>query len=162
MKGHAMLIRKLVIGAICILLAAGLTLVLKEVLDTQDPEQALPILEVRCNDVPMPPEYLLRAGYEWNFFTTKETKTSVVPNEEMALMPMEVMAQTPVVVSYSTRPKELKLQRWDAATGEYLEVTTTTPGHFQAPAVAGRYVYRVTGTWTFRGEIQDYFCLQVT
>ena len=91
MKGHAMLIRKLVIGAVCILLAAGLTLVLKEVLDTQDPEQALPILEVRCNDVPMPPEYLLRAGYEWNFFTTKETKTPVVPNEEMALMPMEVM-----------------------------------------------------------------------
>ena len=56
MKGHAMLIRKLVIGAVCILLAAGLTLVLKEVLDTQEPEQALPILEVRCNDVPMPPE----------------------------------------------------------------------------------------------------------
>ena len=46
MKGHAMLIRKLVIGAVCILLAAGLTLVLKEVLDTQEPEQALPILEV--------------------------------------------------------------------------------------------------------------------
>ena len=67
-----------------------------------------------------------------------------------------------VVVSYSTRPKVLKLQRWDASTGEYVEVTTTTPGHFQAPTVAGRYVYRVTGTWAFRGEIQDYFCLQVT
>ena len=40
MKGHAMLIRKLVIGAVCILLAAGLTLVLKEVLDTQEPERA--------------------------------------------------------------------------------------------------------------------------
>ena len=77
-------------------------------------------------------------------------------------MPMEVMAQTPVVVSYSTRPKVLKLQRWDASTGEYVEVTTTTPGHFQASTVAGRYVYRVTGTWAFRGEIQDYFCLQVT
>ncbi|MFR9214680.1 MAG: hypothetical protein ACLVKK_00340 [Ruthenibacterium sp.] len=162
MKGQATLIRKLALGAVCILLAAGFTLLLKEVLDTQEPEQALPILEVRCNDVPMPPEYLLRAGYEWNFFTTKETKAPVIPNEEMGLMPMEVMAQTPVVVSYSTRPKELKLQRWDAATGEYVEVTTTTPGHFQAPTVAGRYVYRVTGTWAFRGEIQDYFCLQVT
>lgn len=58
------MVRKLLIGAVCILVAAGLTLLLKEVLDTKDPEQALPILEVRCNDVSMPPEYLLRAGYE--------------------------------------------------------------------------------------------------
>ena len=41
MKGQATLIRKLVLGAVCILLAAGLTLLLKEVLDTQEPEQAL-------------------------------------------------------------------------------------------------------------------------
>lgn len=79
MKGHAMLIRKLVIGAVCILLAAGLTLVLKEVLDTQEPEQALPILEVRCNDVPMPPEYLLRAGYEWNFLPQKRQRRPLSP-----------------------------------------------------------------------------------
>ena len=48
MKGQATLIRKLALGAVCILLAAGFTLLLKEVLDTQEPEQALPILEVRC------------------------------------------------------------------------------------------------------------------
>ena len=33
MKGQATLIRKLVLGAVCILLAAGLTLLLKEVLE---------------------------------------------------------------------------------------------------------------------------------
>lgn len=60
--------RKLIIGAVLLAIATGMTAFIKESLDTQDPESALPIITVLYGDEELVPDKeVRRAGWEWNF-----------------------------------------------------------------------------------------------
>lgn len=49
-------------------IATGMTAFIKESLDTQDPESALPIITVLYGDEELVPDKeVRRAGWEWNF-----------------------------------------------------------------------------------------------
>lgn len=160
MKQPATVLKKLLLGAVLITLSACLTMLIKESLDTQDPEAALPILTVTCGDVPINDVY--RAGYAWSFFATVERRTPQLLEEDLPLVPVDVNPQTEVRLNFSSPPSELQVQRAQGlGSGEYLQMVSDNPSVFRAPSAPGVYVYKVIATWSRRGYIQYYFALQV-
>lgn len=165
MKISRIALRKLVVGAVLLLVAAAITMFIKESLDTQNPESALPILTVEYNGAAVPPNqegFLYRAGYEWSFFTTVERRAPQLAENDLPLIPLDVSPQAEMKLLFSKEPSSLKVLR-ASGTGstEFLELTDASDGTFNTPASSGVYVYKVLAEWSTRGYIQYYFSLQV-
>ncbi len=165
MKNSRIALRKLVVGAVLLLVAAAITMFIKESLDTQNPESALPILTVEYNGAAVPPNqegFLYRAGYEWSFFTTVERRAPQLAENDLPLIPLDVSPQAEMKLLFSKEPSSLKVLR-ASGTGstEFLELTDASDGTFNTPASSGVYVYKVLAEWSTRGYIQYYFSLQV-
>ena len=153
MKLPKIFFRKLIIGAVLLAIATGMTAFIKESLDTQDPESALPIITVLYGDEELVPDKeVRRAGWEWNFFLTQE-KTPLLSPEDVPLQPVDVMPGAQMRILFTKEPSELRVMRAvsDKPT-EYLELSD---------AGGGLYFYKVRAEWSGRGFIQYYFALQV-
>ena len=162
MKLPKVFFRKLLLGAVLVALAAGITVFIKETLDTRDPEASLPIITVRYGDeVFAPDKEVRRAGWEWSFFLTKE-KTPMLSIEDVPLTPVEVLPGAPMNISFTKPPTQLRVLRAasDKPT-EYLELADAGDGVFSTPTMPGLYYYKVQSEWRNRGFIQYYFALGV-
>lgn len=160
MKQPATVLKRVLLGAVLIALSACLSMVIKESLDTQDPESALPILTVTCDGTPITDVY--RAGYVWSFFATMERRTPQLLEEDLPLVPVDVNPQAEVRMAFSTPPSQLQVQRAQGlGSRDYLQVVSDDPSVFRAPTEPGVYVYKVLASWSGRGYIQYYFALQV-
>lgn len=162
MRMPKIFIRKVLIGAVLIAISAALTMALKETLDTQNPENALPILTVSCNGTPVSAESecLLRAGYEWSFFTTIERRTPPVTAEDLPLKSTAVSAGVPISLDFSKEPSSVQVWRAEGRHGQdFLELSSGDPCNFSAPSTEGTYVYRIRAEWAGRGYIQYFFCI---
>ncbi len=163
MKTRRRLIRKIVLATVLILLCAAVTVVLKETLDTQDPEAALPIITITYEGTPILEQNIYRAGYDWSFFTTVERwqAPSLVP-EDLPIVPQEVAGGSLFEITFTSTPSELLLYR---ASGRYSTdfslVETEEDGVFTAPLEPGVYLYKINASWGTRGDIQYYFALSV-
>lgn len=165
MRVSRIALRKLLIGVVLLLVAAAITLFIKESLDTQNPESALPLLTIEYNGTEIPPNqegFLYRAGYEWSFFTTVERRAPQLAENDLPLIPLDVSPQAELKLLFSKAPSGLKVMR---ATGtgstEFLELTDAEDGAFNTPASPGVYVYKILAEWRSRGYIQYYFSLYV-
>lgn len=162
MKMPKIFIRKILIGAVLIALSAAVTMMIKETLDTQDPEASLPILTVTCNGAPLGEKSFQRAGYEWSFFTTIERRTPPVTAEDLPLEPTTVSAGVPISLTFSRSPANVQVWRAEGMHGQdFLELSSADPCNFSAPTALGTYIYRVRAEWTGRGYIQYFFCITV-
>ena len=162
MKLPKIFFRKLIIGAVLLAIATGMTAFIKESLDTQDPESALPIITVLYGDEELiPDKEVRRAGWEWNFFLTQE-KTPLLSPEDVPLQPVDVMPGAQMRILFTKEPSELRVMRAvsDKPT-EYLELSDAGGGRFSTPTTPGLYFYKVRAEWSGRGFIQYYFALQV-
>ena len=161
MKMPKIFLRKIIIGFLLLVMAAGFTLVLKETLDTKDPESALPTISVQYNDGQVQGVY--RAGYSWSFFTTIENRQapSLAP-EDLPLTPVAVLPAHPVKITFSKTPSELRIWRAKGRySTDYLELSNEQEGVFDTPSMPGVYLYKVKADWGSRGTIQYYFALDV-
>ncbi len=164
MKLRTVIIRKFLLGAFLIAVCAGMTFIIKESLDTRDPETALPIITITYNDAVFPQQNIYRAGYTWSFITTVEKwqAPSLLP-EDLPIVPENVLADMPVEITFSQTPQTLQIYR---ATGRYstdfLEISTEADGEFYTPTTQGEYLYKVVAGWGSRGEIQYYFAMSVS
>lgn len=155
------MIRKLIIGLFLVVAATGITVFIKETLDTKDPESALPIISIVYEGAEMQGVY--RAGYTWSFFTTIEDRQapSLAP-EDLPLTPTPVLPGRTMEIKFSNTPSELRVWR---ATGryssDYVELTSDTPSVITTPSAPGVYVYRLKADWGARGTIQYFFALDV-
>ncbi|MEG2930908.1 MAG: hypothetical protein RR825_03900 [Ruthenibacterium sp.] len=163
MKGHKLVVRKILLGIVLVSLAAVITVFIKESLDTQDPESALPLITVKYNSGEMSAQNIYRAGYQWSFFTTVEDwQAPSLSPEDLPITPVDIQPGTPIQISFSSTPSELRI--WRAAgrySTDFLELSCPVTGEFTAPASPGIYLYRVVASWGNRGEIQYYFALSV-
>lgn len=162
MKLPKVFFRKLLLGAVLVALSAGMTMFIKETLDTRDPESSLPIITVQYGDeIFVPDKEVRRAGWEWNFFLTQE-KTPMLSVEDVPLSPVTVLPASPMHISFTKQPSQLRVLR---ATGEkpseYLELSDAGDGAFSSPTMPGLYYYKVQAEWRGRGFIQYYFSLEV-
>lgn len=144
MKLPKIFFRKLIIGAVLLAIATGMTAFIKESLDTQDPESALPIITVLYGDEELVPDKeVRRAGWEWNFFLTQE-KTPLLSPEDVPLQPVDVMPGAQMRILFTKEPSELRVMRAvsDKPT-EYLELSDAGGGRFSTPTTPGLYFYKV-------------------
>ncbi len=162
MKLPKVFFKKLLLGTLLIALAAGVTAMLKEVLDTRDPESALPLITVTYGDETLSNEReVRRAGWEWHFFLTNE-KTPLLSLEDVPLTPVEVLPGAQLQISFTKTPSELLTQyAADAYPIQFVEPQGKSAGTIHAPTTPGRYYYKVRAEWAGRGFIQYYFVLQV-
>ena len=165
MKISHLALRKLLLGAVLLLVAAAITMFIKESLDTQNPESALPILTIEYNGTEVPPSqegFLYRAGYEWSFFTTVERRAPQLAENDLPLIPLDVSPQAELELRFLKEPSSIKVLR-ASGTGstEFLELTDASDGTFNTPTTSGVYVYKILAEWSTRGYIQYYFSLNV-
>ncbi len=164
MKLRTIFIQKIILGAVLIAICAAVTFFIKESLDTQDPEAALPLITIQYINDDFPSQNIYRAGYTWSFITTMETwqAPSLAP-EDLPIVPQEVLPNESIKIIFSQTPDEINVWR---ASGRYstdfLEISMDTPGEFFTPSTSGEYLYRIVANWGSRGEIQYYFSLNVT
>lgn len=156
--------KKLLLGALLIWICAACTTLLKEVLDTRNPESALPVITVRYEygDQPFSNEReVRRAGWEWSFFLTRE-KTPLLALDEVPLAPASVLPGAQITIDFTREPGELQVFQcaYTDLPSELEELPGARSGSFAAPTQPGRYYYKVRAEWP-RGFIQYYFALQV-
>ncbi len=159
-----LLMRKLLIGAVLIGLAAAVSLFIKENLDVKSPEDALPDITVSVNGLPIAPEMVLRAGYEWNFWTTTEKNTTAYTSEELLRMvyPVDMPLRSVIDLSFSIKVKDLKISRADDAEFRYfIELANTEEGQVIAPAQAGQYLYKIEAGFGRRGSVIYYLMVNI-
>lgn len=156
--------KKLVAGVFLIALAALASFLLKETLDSHDPENNLPILTVSCGYATTltsgngtAETYIRRAGYEWNFLT-KIVKSPTLPPTEYPLYPLTVAANTPIVVSFSVPYRTLKISR---SNGQYDPHFEPLAGEITTPSVPGDYCYCIEAGFA-RGSIIYYFVVRIS
>ncbi len=157
-------IKKLIVGVFLISLSALASLLLKETLDSGDPETNLPILTVSCGYATTltsgdntPETFIKRAGYEWNFWT-KIVKSPTLPPTEFSLYPITVMANTPIVINFSKPYETLKVSR---SNGQHDPNFVTIEGEVTTPSAPGDYCYCIEAGFD-RGSIIYYFVVRVS
>lgn len=156
--------KKLLLGIVLIGISASLTMLFKEMLDTNNPESALPIITVRYEfgEQPLSNEReVRRAGWEWAFFLTNE-KTPLLGLGDVPLSPVNVLPGAEISIDFTREPRELQVFQC-AYTGilqEMERLECEGEDSFPAPTQPGRYYYKVRAEWA-RGFIQYYFALQV-
>ncbi len=156
--------KKLVLGIFLIALAALASFLLKETLDSRDPDNNLPILTVSCGYATTltsgsntPETFIKRAGYEWNFLT-RIVKSPTLPPTEYPLYPITVVANTPIIVNFSVPYETLKISR---STGQYDPNFEVQYGEVYTPAEPGTYCYCIEAGFK-RGSIIYYFVVNVS
>ena len=157
-------LRKALLGIFFIAAAALLSFLLKETLDSRDPENNLPILTVSCGYATTltsgsntPETFIKRAGYEWNYLT-RIVKSPTMSPTDFALYPITVVANTPIVVNFSVPYETLKISR---SNGQYDPNFLEIVGDVYTPAEPGDYCYCIEAGFK-RGSIIYYFVVSVT
>lgn len=157
------LLRKLLAGVVLVAIAAGISLFIKENLDVKSPEDALPDITVAVNGLPIAPEMVLRAGYEWNFWTTTEKNTPVYSSEDIVRMvyPVDMPPRSIVDLDFSIKAETLKISRADDAGFQYFIEMVDTGGQVIAPAQAGQYLYKIEAGFGWRGSVIYYLMVNI-
>lgn len=158
-------VTRLAAGVFLIALSALASFLIKETLDSRDPDSSLPILTVSCGysntltsgGSATTETYLKRAGYEWNFLT-KIVKSATLPPTEFPLYPVTVMANTPIVINFSIPYETLKVSR---SSGQYDPNFVPLAGELYTPSEPGDYCYCIEAGFD-RGSIIYYFTLRIS
>lgn len=157
-------VRKVLLGAVLVALAAAISLFIKENLDVKSPEDALPDLTIQVNDLPIASEMALRAGYEWNFWTTTEKNTPAYTPEDLLRLvyPVDMPPRSVIELGFSIQLKDLRVSRADDAEFRYfIEMAGADDGQIIAPAQAGRYMYKIEAGFGRRGSVIYYLLVDI-
>ncbi len=146
--------QKWLVGLVLIALAAGASILLKETMDSFDPDNALPSLVVSAGEASVP---VHRAGYEWFFFTTTK-KTPILSPDDLPLLPTVVMPQAPLKLRFSRPYVTLRISRADGLHNP--NFAHLQGDNHQTPRDAGVYVYKVESGFN-HGSILYYFAVEV-
>ncbi len=159
------IIRKLLLGAVLLAIAICITLFIRENMNVQSPENALPTFTVTMDDkTAFTKESVFRAGYEWNFLTTtaKDTPPYSASDINLVNMPVSMQPRTYLDLEFSIEPKRLTISRADDKDLEtYLDLIDVGMGPIITPAVPGIYRYRVQADFGWRGSVIYFFTIKI-
>lgn len=158
-------IHKLLLGTVMLAVAICITLFIRENMNVQSPEQALPTFTISMNGAAtFAPESVFRAGYEWNFFTTtaKHTPEYSPADLKMATPPVPMPPRTILDLEFSIEPKHLTISRAeDEDFRAFMDLIDVGMGPIITPAAPGLYQYRVQADFGWRGSIIYFFTVQI-
>ncbi len=157
-------IEKIVIGLVLVLLAAGISLFIKDALDTKKPTSALPILTVKCNGAPIAADSTYMAEYQWNFWTSVERMVNNYnPSDaKEQIVSTNVLPNIPIEIEYSRDAISTTVSRAiNTDSFDFLAVEPDKKGTIYTPPQPGTYIYRVEASFD-RGSVVYYFAISVT
>ena len=158
---HNRALRRYVIAFVLLLFAGYISVVIKDTIDSKNPEVSLPIINVTTGYSTIP--NVPRAGYEWNF-RTKSVMAPYVSILDIPLIAYDAMPDTPVLIGFTMPHKELNIYE---GKGMMVNGRVVTSEIFRAksntlvtPSEEGIYVYKVVARFE-QGTIVHYFALEV-
>ncbi len=150
-------IKKIAIGLAALFLAGAISYVIRDVLAIQNPESALPVIEIEYNDRALPTQHYMMDAYSWRFLFTTVEWTEENRNAVSALEPAPVLPGVPLNISFSFPCNSMKISRSYENRNEYEPVT----GGLQTPFSGGTYTYRIEAEWGTRGSVLYYIKVRV-
>lgn len=158
-------IRKILLGAVLLAAAVGITIVMRENMNVQEPEKALPTITITMDgDTVFARDRVFLAGYEWNFLTmtAKHTPPYSAADLKHVTPPVPMEPRTYLELDFSIKPKELVISRAsDPNLESYMELTNVGMGPLITPAEPGIYRYQVQASFGWRGSTVYFFTVQI-
>lgn len=165
MYNKKQIIRKVILGTVLLAIAILITVFIRENMNVQEPEMALPTFTVTMNGTTaFAPESVFRAGYEWNFFTTTAKHTPPYSPRDLTQVtpPVQMVPRTYLDLAFSIKPKSLVISRADDKNFEnYMDLVDVGRGPIITPAEPGCYRYRIQADFGWRGSIIYFFTVQI-
>lgn len=147
-------IKRYLIAMVLLVVAGYLTMMVKDVLDSKNPEKSLPIISVTTGytSIPNAP----RAGYEWTFGSNTVRSPFVEP-VDAALEPYDAIPGVPILITFSSPPEQIFVYEGEGISAtEFYEKRLSV----ETPSKEGIYVYKVIAKFP-KGTIVHYFALDV-
>lgn len=164
MQQPRIFLRKILLGLVLVILAAAISLFIKDALDTKEPTAALPILTVRCNGAPISVDSVYMAEYQWNFWTSVErlVNTYTPTNIREQVIATNVLPNLPISIEYSRDAISTTVSRAVSVDStDFLTVEPDKNGNIYTPPIPGNYIYKVEASFD-RGSVIYYFAISVT
>lgn len=126
--------------ALCLIVLSGaFSLLVKERIDSTDPDHSLPLIDVSVGYAKL---VVPRANFEWNYITRTVYGPALSPESgDLQLTVLEVQPGAPMVITMSDPSYiSMKVSRADGLGGEYYEVADS---QILTPTTPGVYVYKI-------------------
>lgn len=158
-------IRKAIIGICALAVAICITIFIRENMDIQTPERALPTITITMdNKTNLSSTSIFRAAYEWSFLTTtaKHTPPYTTEDLQLAAPPVLMAPRTYLDISFSIKPKNILISRADESNLDaFMDLVDVGSGPIITPATPGLYLYRLQADFGWRGSILYFFAVQI-
>lgn len=138
-------------------LAAVASLLIKETVDSTDPESNLPLIQASVGYTKL---NVVRANFEWNYITRQVHGPALsVESGDVPYFPFEVSPNTRLVVVMSDpNYLSMKISRADGLYNpEFIEIY----GDIYTPSVPGDYSYKIEVSYK-KGSLLYYTAVRVT
>mgnify|MGYP001165990530 CR=1 FL=1 len=156
MKNHQRALLKILLAVFLIGCAAVASLLLKETIDSTDPENNLPLIEASVGYTKL---NVVRANFEWNYITRKVRGPALSAEAgDLPLAPLDVMPNARLVVVMSDPGYlSMKISRADGLYDtEYIQIA----GDVYTPSAPGVYVYKIEVAYK-KGSLLYYTAVRV-
>ena len=158
---HNRAMRRYAIAFVMLIVAGYLSVVIKDTIDSRNPEVSLPAVTVSAGYAAIP--NVPRAGYEWSF-RTKDIMAPYVSSIDVPLVAYDSLPDTPIVIDFSIPYKQISLYESEGvlingrvvANGEFKEKKYSN----NTPNEDGIYVYKMVARFE-QGTIVHFFALDV-
>lgn len=163
---HNRTIRRYILAFVLIVLAGYISVVIKDSIDSNNPELSLPVINVTAGYSPIPDvaKNVPRAGYEWHY-RTKSVMSPYVSSMDTPLIAYDALIDVPILIGFSVPHNQLTLYESEGVlingravpSGEFVEkkYSNNTPNN------EGIYVYKVVAQFD-QGTVVHYFALDVS
>lgn len=160
MKQRKQNITRIIVGLLLVVLAAGITYIIKELLASRNPADALPVIRVDYSGTPLPAEHYTMDSYSWRFLTMEKSWEEPDRGKWIGMKAAPVLPGAPLDISFSFPCETMRVTRAEGeAPGEedYEEVV----GSLTTPMEPGIYTYKVVGNWGLKGQVLYYIKVDV-
>lgn len=152
-------LKRVLVCLVLLLVAAMVTVLIKEALSLRQPENALPSLTIYYGDNILPSEYVERASYEWRFLTVVRSGGWEDPNHWREMPAAWVLPGTVFRLDFSFPSNhQYVVSRAYGDTSDFVAVSEPLTAPSEPGAV---YTYRVESWWNSRGSVQFYFRIRI-
>lgn len=139
MKQPKRVIARILAAAVLISLAAGFSVLVKERIDSTDPDNSLPLIDVSVGYTKL---VVPRANFEWNYITRTVYGPALSPESgDLQLTVLDVMPGAPMIITMSDPGYlQMKVSRADGLGNDYYEIAG---GDILTPTIPGVYLYKI-------------------
>ncbi|NLW78280.1 MAG: hypothetical protein GXY32_02560 [Ruminococcaceae bacterium] len=172
MKQRRQWILRIVAGLVLVLAAAGITVVIRDTLMRQDPEAALPVMDVYYRGFEegerLPAMNIAVANYTWRFLF-EEVSGEIAGDEGwMWVQPGFVDANSKLDLVFTFEPESVRVSTWISAVqedgeevNEFFPIPEEDMADFRAPSATGTYFYKVDTEWGQGRTVTYFFAIKV-